>query len=170
MNSMIRSLVLGLIFSVGFSVQGTYAYVTDQKTYPPPNYYTFQPPATGGSYADPVFGTSIQRITNALSTPNLDAGGNLIFITDEYSTMNPFNLDNSKFLLIQQSYFALYDGSGHFLKALPFEINASSEPRWSRNDPNVLYYHTGNQLKQYNVSTSAASVVHTFSEYSAITG
>ena len=84
--------------------------------------------------------------------------------------MSPFNQDNSKLILVHLSYFGLYDGAGNFIRNLPLQINASSEPRWSRSDPNVLYYLQGNQLKQYNVETGATSVVHAFTEYSRISG
>ena len=170
MKSTIRTLVLGLIFWVGCGLEASWAYVSDSNVYPASNYYTFQLPLVGGSYADPVFGTAIRRITDAASTANPD-GGNLIFITGEYSTMSPFNLDNSRILVQYNSgYNALLDSSGSFLGVLPAAINSSSEPRWSRSDPNLLYYHVGNQLKQHNISTGATSVVHTFSTYSTITG
>src|SRR5438876_5444329 len=161
---------LSLLFLwLGFPT-AMFAGVADSNTYVPSNYYAFQPPGVGGTYTDADFGTSIKRISNALGTPNKDQGGNLTFITDDYSTMTPFNRDNSRILLVHQSYFALYDGSGNLLKSLPLEIHAQSEPRWSRSDANVFYYVRGNQLKQYNVTTDAMSVVHTFSEYSSITG
>ena len=136
----------------------------------PPNYNTFQPPAAGGTYADPVFGSTVKRISNALGTPNADGGGNLTWIEDEYSTMSPFNSDNSKILLVHQSYFALYDGTGFYIRDLPLEINASSEPRWSRKDNQTIYYVYGNQFKTYDISTGAMTIAHTFSEYSAISG
>ena len=170
MNATIRSLVLGLIFWFGCCLEASRAYVTDNNVYPAPNYQTFQPPPLGGSYADPVLGTTIRRITAALNSANPD-GGNLMFITGEYSTMSPFNLDNSRILVqYNPGYNALLDSGGNFLEVLPAAINASSEPRWSRIDPNLLYYRVGNQLKQYNLSTDEALVVHTFSEYSTITG
>src|SRR5262249_31251680 len=81
--------------------------------------------------------------------------------------------DNTRLILIHLSYFGLYDGAGNYVTNLPLEINASAEPRWSRRDPNVLYYLHGNQIKQYNVADAplnTASVVHTFSEYSAVSG
>jgi hypothetical protein len=34
----------------------------------------------------------------------------------------------------------------------------------------TLYYHSGNQLKSYDISTGGIGVVHTFSEYSSISG
>src|SRR3989338_8875338 len=136
-----------------FSGPTVSAYVTDREIYSPVNYFSFLPPDLGKSYIDPAFGTVIKRISNAPSEPNRAHTGTLAFIVNEYATMTPFNSDNSLILLQHQSYFALYDGEGNYLRDLPFEINASSEPRWSRHDPNALYYHTGNQLKQYNVAT-----------------
>jgi hypothetical protein len=106
-----------------------------------------------------------------MNTPDAAAGRpSVVTIGTEYSTMSPYNEDNSRLLLVHLSYFGLYDGAGNFIKNLPFEINASAQPRWSRGDPSVLYYVSGNQLKRYNVDTGVTSVVHTFNEYSAISG
>lgn len=143
---------------------------TDNSIKLPANYTTSQPPAPESSYIDPVFGTSIKRISDALHTVNADAGGMLPWIENEYSTAAPFNSDNSRLILVHNSYFGLYDGSGNFLGNLPLEINSSSEPRWSRADNNTLYYHATNQLKSYNVASSVTKVVHTFSEYGSIYG
>ncbi|PYV07810.1 MAG: hypothetical protein DMG07_27530 [Acidobacteria bacterium] len=147
-----------------------FASTSDSNVYAPPDYYTMLPPLDGGSYTDPVFGTSIKRITNARAAISADSGTTLPWIEQEYSTMSPFNPNNTLLLLIHVSYFALYDGSGHFLRDLPREVNASSQPRWSRRVPYIFYYIRGNELRQYNVFTSAISVVHTFSEYSSIDG
>ena len=162
-------LVSLFLLSIG-SVAPALAQLTGTGIEPAPNYDTFVPPPVGGSYVDPVFGSTIKRVSNALGTPNADGGGYLTWIEDEYSAANAFNNDNSKFILVHQSYFALYDGSGFYLHDLPFEINSSSEPRWSRKDNVTLYYHSGNMLKSYNISTGGISVVHTFSEYSSISG
>jgi uncharacterized protein (TIGR03437 family) len=142
----------------------------DSNVHLPVNYGTMQPPANQSSYTDSAYATSIKRVSDALHTPNADSGGMLPWIENEYSTASAFNSDNSRFILVHVSYFGLYDGSGGFLGNLPFEISASSEPRWSRMDNNTLYYHAGNQLKSYNVATSVTSVVHTFSEYTSISG
>jgi hypothetical protein len=84
--------------------------------------------------------------------------------------MTPFNSDNSRILLVHQSYFGLYSGTGSHIGDLPLEITASSEPRWSRADNRTIYYVHGNQLKTYDISSTATTIVHTFSEYSAISG
>src|SRR5579864_3785624 len=159
----------GSLLLIG-SIETAFAQLTATGIELAPNYDTFVPPPVGVTYVDPTFGSTIKRVSNALAVPNADGGGNLTWIENEYSTMSPFNSDNSKFILVHQSYFALYDGSGFYIHDLPFEVNASSEPRWSRKDNVTLYYHSGNMLKSYNISTGAIAVVHTFSEYSSISG
>lgn len=136
----------------------------------PESYGTFEPPVVGGTYADPAFGSTVKRISDALGRADADRGGNLAWITSEYSTMSPFNSDGSRLILLHQSYFGLYDEMGSYLGDLPLEINSSSEPRWSRKDNRTIYYVRGNQLKSYDISSGAIHLVRTFSEYSAISG
>ena len=119
-----------------------FAQLTATGVQPAPNYDTFVPPVVGATYVDPVFGTTVKRVSDARSTPNADRGGYLDWIENEYSTMSAFNSDNSRFILVHQSYFGLYDGTGFYMSALPLEINSSSEPRWSRRDNATLYYHS----------------------------
>jgi hypothetical protein len=128
------------------------------------------PPAAGGSYVDPVFGTEIWRLSDALGTANDADGGQLTFVVNEYATMSAFNHDHSRFILQHDSYFGLYDGAGRFLANLPFEVHAGAEPRWSRSDPRTLYYLWGNQLRSLDVETGDASVVHTFTSYTYVSG
>jgi hypothetical protein len=130
----LRNLLIScsLLFIASFST--ALAQITTTGVQLPPNYNTFVPPAAGGTYVDPVFGSTIKRVSNALATPNADRGGMLTWIQQEYATASPFNSDNSRFLLVHESYFGLYDGAGAFLRNLPMEINSSSEPRWSRRD------------------------------------
>src|SRR6266496_1278862 len=77
----------------------TFAYTTDTTVYTPPNYTSFQPPAVGGSYTDPVFGTAIKRVSDATRMKRADSGGSLPYVNPEYSSMSPFNLDNTRLLL-----------------------------------------------------------------------
>src|SRR5436190_3251506 len=153
-----------ILFVIGISIctlHDSFAYVTTRAVYPPPDYSTFQPPANGGSYIDPVFGTAIKRISNAMTTTDAASGGNVTTISPEYSTMSPFNNDNTRLLIQHFSYFALYDGDGNFLKDLyQYGVHASAEPSWSRTDTNVLYFVNGNQLKSLNIGTNVVSVVH----------
>jgi len=162
-----------LVLTSVLNRSSSFAYTTDTAVYAPPAYLTFLPPDAGGSYTDPVFGTGIKRLTNAMTMPDIARGGVVTSIAPEYSTMTPFNSDNTRLLLTHFSYFGLYDGAGNFLGNLPLEVDTSSEPRWSRTDPNVFYYlaaNQRNQLKQYNIGTNSATVVHTFTEYTRISG
>jgi len=159
-------LTAGLILA-----QAASTYLQERHVQPPPDYRTFVPPKAGGSYRDPMFGTSIKRISDATKTPDVAGGrSQLAFIVNEYSTMSPFNQDGSRLLLLHLSYFALYDGEGNFIENLPFEISSSSEPRWSRKNPSILFYVSENQLKQFDVASRKASVVHTFKEYRSVRG
>jgi len=173
-EKLVKKLVRAILFSGSLLLIGSKETAVAQLTTTgielAPEYDTLVPPQVGLTYVDPTFGSTIKRVSNALGTANADGGGNLTWIENEYSTMSAFNSDNSKFILVHQSYFALYDGSGFYIHDLPLEINASSEPRWSRKDNVTLYYHSGNMLKSYNTSTGSIAVVHTFSEYSAISG
>ncbi|MDP9054624.1 MAG: hypothetical protein M3N93_10035, partial [Acidobacteriota bacterium] len=156
------------LLALTFAVGGAFAGPAGIQV--PPNYDSMTPPSAAGTYVDPAFGTTIKRVTDARATANADRGGSLTWIETEYSTASAFNSDNSKFILLHQSYFGLYAGTGAFIASLPLEINSSSEPRWSRKDNATLYYHSGNMLKSYNTSSGATAVVHTFSEYSSISG
>ena len=143
----------------------------DQDVHLPPAYFEFRPPARGGEYMDPVFSTAIRRISDARQTPDAASGGRpLTFITNEYANVSPFNRDATRLLVQHQSYFALYDGEGRFLEDLPFDVHAGSEPRWSRHDPEVFYYLSGNELRRFHVGARAASSVRTFSEYGRVSG
>jgi hypothetical protein len=54
-----------------FSLDGSaFARRGDIATYAPPNYYSFRPPAAGGSYVDAVFGSTIKRMSDSLSEPD----------------------------------------------------------------------------------------------------
>jgi Tol biopolymer transport system component len=147
-----------------------FASVTDSAVHTPPAYDTFTPPGKGASYNDPVFGTSIKRLSDAMNMTNNAGSGGLTSVGTEYSTASPFNSNNTRLILQHDSYFGLYDGNGAYLRDLPFAVNASTEPRWSRTDPNVLFYVSGNRLMRLDVAAGASSVLRTFSEYSTISG
>ncbi len=148
----------------------SYGAVTDSTPGVPPLYNTFIPPAAGQVYADPVFGTLIKRVSQATNMFNQAVAGPLSFVSTEFSTASPFNSNTSLLILQHAGYFGLYDAGGTYLKDLPFAANAATEPRWSRTDPNVLFYVSGNKLMKLDVATSTSTLVHAFPEYSAIRG
>ncbi|MBK5256239.1 MAG: hypothetical protein JJE39_09430, partial [Vicinamibacteria bacterium] len=133
-------------------------------------YDTFMPPPVGGTYTDSVFGVSIKRLSDAPNTNNNAGAGPLPFVSTEYPTASPFNSDNSLLILQHQSYFGLYDWDGQYLQDLPFVVNTAAEPRWSRSDPDALYYVSGNALMKLAVAARTSSLVRRFDEYPAIRG
>src|SRR6476659_8736508 len=105
-----------LTISVGAILASAYNTTTTLLT--PPGYTTFQPPARGGSYTDPVFGTAIKRISDSMHTTNAASGSMALTISPEYSSVSPVNIDNTRLLLGHFSYFALYDGAGNYIRDL----------------------------------------------------
>lgn len=96
------------------------------------------------------------------------------WIGNEYSTVCPFNSDQTRLLLVKRDHFVLTDLAGLKLTDLP--IAAGQEPRWSRKDPNVFYYIADSRygvssaLIQYNVVTSSRSAIAPFPNYKILSG
>lgn len=126
----------------------------------------------GDTYTDPIFGTTIRRVTVADEIEDIGYGdGRKCWSCQvEYSAVTPFNSDSSLFLIMHgSSGFAVYDRYGYFL-IYPkidgrYEVSPSSEPRWSATDPNTFYYLHGNELKTYNLNAGKARVVRKFDIY-----
>jgi hypothetical protein len=165
----VPALVLALA-ALGVTLGVAVAGVTTTQVIAPPSYSQLEPPPAGKVYVDPVFGTPILRVTDAAHTEDTLAGGDLDFAINEYSSVTPFNADSTLVLLIHESVFALYDTAGHFLRVLPQEIHATSEPRWSVSDPNLFYFLHHNELRSYDVATGAEALLHSFAEYRQISG
>ncbi|MFP3941251.1 MAG: hypothetical protein ACLF0P_13155 [Thermoanaerobaculia bacterium] len=167
-----RKSLCALLVAVAAVLLGSpaHAYLTDEQVHTPPDYYSFKPPAVGGSYTDPVFGSEIVRMSDGLATSDQADGGKVTYAMNEYATMSAVNDDGSWIILQHDSYFALYDGQGRYVRDLPLAVSAGSEPRWSRKDPNVFYFINGNTLKRHDVSSGSTSVVRTFSEYGRVSG
>lgn len=149
---------------------------TDKLIHPPPKYSgpgAFVPPGAGKVFEDLAFGTKVRRMSASRRMPNnADGTGHLQFIATEYSTVSPFNCDNTRLILQHQSYFGLYStGPGSkYLGDLPFVVDASAEPRWSRTEPKLLYYLGGNDLWWLNTANGARGPVRAFPEYQRISG
>src|SRR5262245_63460417 len=66
--------VVCLLFISALNSSTSSAYTTDTNVYAPPDYLTFLPPDAGGSYTDPVFGSAIKRLTNAMTVTDVARG------------------------------------------------------------------------------------------------
>jgi hypothetical protein len=138
---------------------------------------TTPPSSIAGTQADPTYGCTIKRLTNAPVTP-----GNGNFCAHEYSNMTAVNANDTLVLMSCNSYF-LADLSGNVIVPpgnLPWGGGVGS--RWDPVNPKVFYYmnnpNTTNVLKQGTVPTNTgacapsctitSTTLHTFSEYTTI--
>lgn len=129
----------------------------------PANYPDWTPPAVGGDFTDSAYGTTITRLSNGQS--QLSQG-----VHHEYATMSPFNSDNSRILLLgEESGFYVVDRAGTIISS-PTQtmVGGSNEPRWSTTNPNIFYFHTGNQILKFDVSTKQKSLVRAFTQFTSI--
>lgn len=153
----------------------------------PSDWSTFVPPGKGQSYVDSSFGCTVTRITD-VSTEEWQAGCNgsgcYMPINMGYATVTPFNADDT--------YLMLSDGwNQHFITDLKGNVvvtianmpncsnsgscnsaNSSNDGwfYWDATNPSVFYYTSGNSMMKatINGSTVTTSLVHQFTEYSAI--
>jgi len=120
-----RSLVFSstILALSGMGVLAASSSSSSSASLAPPDYGTFRPPQSGGTYTDPTFDTSVKRVSDAMNMTDNAGNGGLTTVSTEYSTASPFNRDNSRLILQHNSYFGLYDGNGTYLKDLPFAVN-----------------------------------------------
>src|SRR2546428_11636697 len=99
MRTMLPRVALLALLALTVAGRTTFSYGIARGVYAPFNYLTFLPPAAGESYIDPAFGTSITRVSDAMHTPYTADTGMVGLIVNEYSTMSPFNSDNSRMVV-----------------------------------------------------------------------
>lgn len=145
-------------------------YATDKKSYVPPDYYTMKPPAAGQTYVDPVFGTTIKRISDV----TLDDGGSKKGIWPEYSQHSSYNLDDTYLAAVTApNGLFLYNEQGFFRAVThPREVLMQNEPRWSRTNADWLYWRDrrkqGVRIWRYSVSTNSHKQIDALSQYKEI--
>jgi hypothetical protein len=161
----------------------TQQYTLGDTLYP---YSTQSQPSKGASYTDPTYHLTVTRLTDINSdNPSIHASSSSgcgYGIGSGYPTWNPLNSDRSKIILYgiqsdcaQNAYgYQLYNAStGVLIEDLKPGVNSSplawwnnndAEPRWDRsgNHPTLLYYRKNMQLRSFDVSTLADSLVHDF--------
>lgn len=144
--------------------------LNDGSVHLPPNYDTFTPPAAGQSYVDPVFGCTVQRVTNG-STETLGDGTHP-GLMNFYSTLTALNADdNMLFVVATDGNWSIRGTSGNVVIATSKMPNFSGHPVWDASNGNVFYYALNNSVFSGTISgTSLSSTnLHTFSEYGAVT-
>lgn len=137
--------------------EDTFPYEVDHETKREPY---LPKPSLCESFTDPVFGTTITRLTDheEMGYPG---------IVNEYSKAQPWNADASLLLVRSTNAHWLLIGSDcQLLQEMPFE--GSAEPRWSPHDPQILRFISKNQIREMNVATGEITTLHTFSEYDSV--
>jgi hypothetical protein len=141
------------------------AYLTDAGIHPPPTtgsyaYYAsfgnFGPdrsgfPAKGQSFVDPVFGSTIVRLTSAIGP----AG------SDIYAKNGFWNADGTRILNNTQATRMIIDSTtGAVIRSdVPGNFDGSFAP----NDPDIWYWFNGASLMKYSIASGTSSVVKAFS-------
>ncbi len=143
-----------------------WAYLTDAASHPPPTsgayaYYStfgsFGPdragfPGAGQTYVDPVFGSTVRRLTNDMGRESSSDiyGRNGYWSSD--GTLMFHNAGSSKTIVntttgavVRSNVPGNYDGS------------------FAPDDPDTWYYFSGSSLRKYSVATGTTSLVKTFS-------
>ena len=120
-------------------------------------------PAMGVPYIDPVFNSSIERITNA-------SAGNIPGIFPDYSKHQAWNADESMIMLRNGDGEVLfYSGTNYqYIKTFPSFITGLQDIFWDPVNPTLVYYAFENTFNEINEQTEQVTVLHTFSNYSYI--
>lgn len=115
---------------------------------------------------------AIRRILALEEIPNQDEPNVVKGYTHEYSSVCPFNCDNTALLLQKpggEVWIFYADGAGGW--ALPSPINHASQCRWDRKNPRRLYYIYLNELRWFDTGDFANwGIVRKFSEFPNVSG
>ena len=161
--SMVLAIIANALVASSVAAQG----LTDSVTHAPPTTgsFPYSPPGTwmpgqpgfplaGQSYVDPVFGTTIRRLTNNFPSQSY---------SDIYGTNGWWNADSTRF------YHRTGGGSWAVLDTATGAVVRANVPSSSGGfvqfdpvDPNVYYYISGVNLRQYNIATGADTVLKAF--------
>jgi hypothetical protein len=123
-------------------------------TLPPPQYTSFEPPAAGEWFTDPIFGTPIKRLTDEQNIYGFNGERSMFSVDDQYFVV----------AVDPPERLRLFDGrTGEVIRDLPLSLPNRTIVRWSY-DPQMLVYASGNKLMGFNVVTDASTTLATFSE------
>jgi hypothetical protein len=143
-----------------------------------PNDHTVRPapnipaPALHQTIKDPVFGTSVTRITDPVQLPGLTR------IRHYYSKSDPFNADGTRAIMFGSNGSAwLYDA--HTWKPIKQLRVGGSDPeiQWHPTDPNQFYFmgRAGNSrdvrgMYRYDIRSDSKTLLRDFSDYDVASG
>ncbi len=165
MNTIFKILAFAMLLGkVSLAQLPTTGWPDDGLVHLPPEYNTFVPPPLGITFTDLAYGTKIYRMSKGLDQFNSSAH-------HEYSTMSPFNKNNTLVLLLNdKNGFYMTDRFGEIIFSTEtLGIGGLAEPRWSPRLADTFYYHIGNQLMLFDTYEGKARTLRTFTQFSSIT-
>lgn len=158
---------------MGFLILQRQPYITDTAVHAPPTtgpyaysppYGSFMPgqvgfPAAGATYIDPVFRTTIRRLT-ANDPTAVDGNGT----SDIYGKNGWWNADSTYFITqIDGALMVAVNTTTGAHKPLTNPGGATRpDMTCSPVDPDVVYYYTGATLKQQSIASGTVTTVKTF--------
>lgn len=121
-------------------------------------------PASGAPFRDPVFGTTITRLTDAAAQ---HAEGFVCY----YSKLDPFNADETKILIYRRGgQWFIYSPANHTLRRAPVKNSQTdAQPRWHPTQANILFWFDANNIMQHDFATGRTTTIHTFPAYQFVT-
>jgi len=115
-------------------------------------------PRVGVSFIDPVFNTSLVRLTDARAKK-------IPGIFPDYSKRQAWNADESLLLLrTGDGNTLLYDGATYQFKKSLDEVGGE-DVFWHPTNPSLIYYNPDNTLYSYNVVTDERKKIFAFADY-----
>jgi len=113
-------------------------------------------------FKDPVFGTTILRLTGP---PGAADGANR-----DYLTANVFNADSTHMLIKDgEGRWTLLDLPDFTFNKYLHDMKSNIIPRWHPVDPHLLYYFEGNNLYIKDLITEQYKALHSFTRFSRVT-
>ena len=108
----------------------------------------------GETYVDPVFSTTVRRITN--DYPNQSG-------SDIYSRNGWWNADGTRFMHRTSAGFVAIDPrSGAVVRRKIPSGRIAADASFDSVDPNAWYYYSGSELRKYDMTTGDSSVLKKF--------
>ncbi|MBI3950263.1 MAG: hypothetical protein HY314_07400 [Acidobacteria bacterium] len=150
------SIAFALLFFVfGWSAAMQAQWVTNHNPLPQPN---IPKPSVGSVFADPVFGTSVVRITDARA---IGAAG----IVPDYSKRQAWNADETLMLLrTGDGNTLLFDDATYQFKKVLDGVGGE-DVFWHPTNPSLVLYNPDNVFYSYNVQTDVRTQLYAFTDY-----
>src|SRR6266850_2317825 len=155
--------VAWFLFSAILLTGTTHAYLTDIAIHLPSilgtyAYNTFMPgapgfPAVGGTYTDPVFGTTIRRLTDRVGSRSFD---------DNYSKHQANANGTFLFHGVGTGMNIINAAGTTMYSAQPFGLTIH-ETHWDALDPDKYYYFSGANLVRRNLAAQTNTTMQSFS-------